>query len=173
MNQVHCSSQTCEWETPRDLYLELHREFGFGTDVCANRFNAKCARYFSLEQDGLQQEWTGVIWCNPPYGRQIGQWVRKAYESAMRGAKCVLLVPARTDTRWWHLYVTRASEVRFLRGRIRFGGGEHPAPFPSAVVVFDPCTVELGSEVSHWACYGPAIVPARVAVPTLPGERAE
>ena len=85
---------------------------------------------------------------NPPYGRKIGAWVQKAYESAHSGALVVCLLPARSDTEWFHRYVTRASEVRFLRGRLRFGGGEHPAPFPSVVVVFRPDDLQL----SRWAC---------------------
>jgi phage N-6-adenine-methyltransferase len=116
---VHFSSKTCLWETPQDFFDELDREFGFTLDVCALPENAKCQRYFTPDMDGLKQEWRGVCWMNPPYGREIGEWVRKAFESARRGATVVCLLPARTDTAWWHTYVMEATEVRFVRGRLR------------------------------------------------------
>jgi phage N-6-adenine-methyltransferase len=131
------SSATDVWETPLRTYQELDAEFGFQTDVCALPENAKCSRYFTPEQDGLAQEWGGVCWMNPPYGRSIGHWVRKAYDSAKAGATVVCLLPARTDTAWWHEYVMY-GEVRFIRGRLKFNGHRWNAPFPSAVVVFRP-----------------------------------
>lgn len=133
---VHYSSATDEWETPQDFFDALDGEFGFGLDVCATPENAKCPRYYTREDDGLAREWRGVCWMNPPYGRAIGRWVRKAYESARDGATVVCLVPARTDTAWWHDYATRADEIRFVRGRLKFGGAKHNAPFPNAVLVF-------------------------------------
>lgn len=135
---VHFQSQTVEWATPQDLYDSLHQEFSFETDVCATPENAKCARFFTKFDDGLSQEWTGHCFCNPPYGSQIGHWVRKAFLSSQRGATVVLLIPARTDTHYWHDYVLKASEIRFLKGRLRFGCSTNSAPFPSAVVVFRP-----------------------------------
>lgn len=129
------SSATDEWETPQEFFDLLDAEFGFMTDVCATASNAKCAHYFSPEVDGLAQPWTGVCWMNPPYGREIGRWVRKAYESALEGATVVCLVPARTDTPWWHDYCMK-GEIRFIRGRLRFSGKNVNAPFPSAVVIF-------------------------------------
>lgn len=99
--------------------------------------NAKCPRFFTPEQDGLKQVWTGVCWMNPPYGRTIGLWMKKAWESACAGATVVCLVPARTDTAWWHDYAAR-GRVTFLRARLKFGGHENSAPFPSAVVTFMP-----------------------------------
>lgn len=135
---VHFSSKTCLWETPQNFFDELDREFGFTLDVCALPENAKCLRYFTPEEDGLKQVWRGVCWCNPPYGREIGEWVAKAREASRAGATVVCLLPARTDTAWWHSHVMEATEVRFVRGRLRFGGGENSAPFPSAVVVFRP-----------------------------------
>lgn len=131
------SSKTDDWATPMQTFRELDHEFGFGLDVCASADNAKCARYFTKEQDGLAQSWEGVCWMNPPYGEVIGQWMEKAYLSAEAGATVVCLVPARTDTAWWHDYAMR-GEVRFLRGRLKFGAAENSAPFPSAVVVFRP-----------------------------------
>lgn len=132
------SSAKCEWETPQDLFDELNKEHGFTLDVCALPENAKCSMFYTPEDDGLSQEWGGVCWMNPPYGRGIGSWVEKAHKevSAGRAEKVVCLVPARTDTAWWHDWVTR-GEVTFIRGRLKFGGHKHNAPFPSAVVVFD------------------------------------
>lgn len=131
------SSRSCEWATPPDLFADLHREFGFTLHACATADNAKCSRYFTPETDGLAQRWEGVVWCNPPYGRALGRWIAKAWEAAQAGDAevVVCLVPARVDTAWWHDYCARA-EVRFLRGRLRFGGAESGAPFPSAIVVF-------------------------------------
>jgi phage N-6-adenine-methyltransferase len=134
---VHFSSATDMWETPQALFDKLNVKHGFETDVCAVAENAKCANYFTPEMDGLKQEWLGVCWMNPPYGRGIGAWVRKAYESALRGATVVCLLPARTDTAWWHDYIIpHASKIEFLRGRLKFSGHKNSAPFPSAIIVF-------------------------------------
>ena len=135
---VFFSSKTDLWSTPPDLFARLDAEFGFTLDVCAVPENAKCLRYFTPEIDGLRQTWEGIVWMNPPYGRTIGKWVRKAYLSAREGAVVVCLLPARTDTRWWHDYVTHAHEHWFIKGRLKFGGARSGAPFPSAVVVFRP-----------------------------------
>lgn len=135
---VHFSSATHLWETPWGLFRELDREFRFTRDVCAIRENAKCTRYFAPEDDGLAQPWTGVCWMNPPYGRTIGLWVGKAHAESRRGATVVCLLPARTDTAWFQDIVMRASEIRLVRGRLKFGTAENSAPFPSAVVVFRP-----------------------------------
>jgi site-specific DNA-methyltransferase (adenine-specific) len=120
------------------LFAELDGAFRFTLDVCATAENAKCVRYFTRQEDGLRQPWTGRVWCNPPYGRVIGDWVRKAWESVQSGEAeiVVCLVPARTDTAWWHDYCERGEPPRFLRGRLRFGGADSGAPFPSCVVVF-------------------------------------
>lgn len=131
------TSKTCEWATPQDFFDALDREFSFDLDVCATSENNKCAEYFSPHDDGLKQEWTGTCYMNPPYGRQIGKWIQKAYESSLNGATVVCLIPARTDTAYWHDYVMR-GEIRFIRGRLYFGSGTGAAPFPSAVVVFRP-----------------------------------
>ena len=135
---VHFSSKRDDWETPLSLFEGLRAEFGIELDVCALPGNAKCPAYFGPEEDGLAQRWQGVCWMNPPYGRAIGEWVRKAWASAEQGATVVCLLPARTDTAWWHEYVQKAAEIRFLRGRVRFVGAERSAPFPSAVVIFRP-----------------------------------
>ena len=84
---------------------------------------------------GYRTEWRGVCWMNPPYGRTIGNWMKKAYESSLEGATVVCLVPARTDTGWWHNYAMK-GDIEFIKGRLKFGGSKNSAPFPSAVVVF-------------------------------------
>lgn len=132
---VHFSSATPMWSTPQDLFDRLHARYAFTLDVCATAENAKCARFYTEADDGLAQPWRGQCWMNPPYGRTIGKWMRKAYESAMAGATVVCLVPARTDTAWWHDYAVR-GQIEFLRGRLKFGGYKNSAPFPSAIVVF-------------------------------------
>lgn len=133
---VHFSSETDLWATPQDLFDKLNAKYGFTLDVCAVAENAKCARFFSPEDDGLQQPWQGVCWMNPPYGRTIGHWMAKAYASSKAGATVVCLVPARTDTAWWHDYAVH-GDIEFLRGRLKFGGHKNNAPFPSAIVVFN------------------------------------
>lgn len=130
------SSKTDMWATPQDFWDALDREFHFSCDVCATDENAKCATFYPPEQDGLKQEWRGVCWCNPPYGRTIGSWVRKAYESSLHGATVVMLLPARTDTKWFHDFIYGKAEIRFIRGRLKFGGSKNSAPFPSMVVIF-------------------------------------
>ena len=127
------SSKTDLWSTPQDLFDKYNETYHFGTDVCALPENAKCKKFFTPEMDGLKQEWTGVCWCNPPYGRQIGKWVEKACKSF---ATVVMLLPARTDTKWFHDYCLPYGKIEFLRGRLKFGGCENPAPFPSMIVVF-------------------------------------
>ena len=138
LNAGLMSSTTDEWATPQDFFDKLNKEFCFELDVCATPENAKCPAFYTKEQDGLVQAWhraAAVCWMNPPYGRQIGAWMKKAYEESQKGATVVCLVPARTDTAWWHDYAMRGS-VRFVRGRLKFGGGQNSAPFPSAVVIF-------------------------------------
>ena len=138
------SSKSSEWGTPPDFFDMLHREFAFSLDACALPQNAKCRYYFTPQQDGLKQRWRGACWCNPPYGREVGKWIEKAIQSAREGATVVCLLPARTDTRWWHqLVLSHANEIRFVRGRLRFQNSRgrsspHPAPFPSVVAVFRP-----------------------------------
>jgi phage N-6-adenine-methyltransferase len=127
---------TVEWETPWDFFAKYDAEFGFTIDVCATPDKAKCPRFYTPEQDGLSQDWSGeVCWMNPPYGPAIPAWMKKAYESSLNGATVVCLVPSRTDTRWWHDYAEK-GERRFVKGRLKFGGSKNSAPFPSAVVIF-------------------------------------
>lgn len=131
------SSATCEWATPRALFDELNEEFGFDLDVCSTHENAKCKRHYTKEEDGLAQEWEGTVWCNPPYGRGIGAWMQKCATANSKGVT-VALVPARTDTRWFQDWVfPYATELRFLRGRLKFNDGKNGAPFPSVIVIYD------------------------------------
>ena len=132
------SSKTDLWETPQDLFDKLNNEFHFTLDVCATPENAKCDSFYTKEQDGLSQPWKGVVWCNPPYGKQIGSWVRRGFFASISGNTVVMLLPARTDTRWFHEYIYGKAEIRFIRGRLKFGGSKNSAPFPSMVVVFMP-----------------------------------
>lgn len=136
---VHFSSATPEWYTPQDFFERLNAEFNFTLDPCSTHENAKCEKHYTEADDGLKQSWHGeTVFMNPPYGRPIKDWMRKAYESSNRnGATVVCLVPARTDTAWWHDYAMH-GEIRFLRGRLKFGGAMDNAPFPSAVVIFRP-----------------------------------
>lgn len=134
---VHFSSATDLWATPQAFFDELDAEFNFTLDPCATDENAKCERYFTKEDDGLTQSWAGeTVFMNPPYGREISHWMRKAYEESRKGATVVCLVPARTDTRWFHDFVYGKAEIRFVRGRLKFGDAKHNAPFPSMVVVY-------------------------------------
>jgi len=134
---VHFSSQTDMWATPQEFFDKYNKQYGFQADVCAIEENAKCNVWYSPEVDGLSQDWHGVCWMNPPYGRGIIKWVRKAYESSLQGATVVCLLPARTDTAWWHDYCMK-GQIEFIRGRLKFGGSKNSAPFPSAIVIFKP-----------------------------------
>jgi phage N-6-adenine-methyltransferase len=133
---VHFSSATDLWATPQDFFDKQDAIYSFTLDVCATASNAKCARYFTEADNGLEQVWSGVCWMNPPYGRTIGQWMKKAYESSLTGATVVCLVPSRTDTKWWHDYAMK-GQIEFIRGRLKFGSAKNSAPFPSALVVFN------------------------------------
>lgn len=133
------SSNTPEWATPQAFFDELDAEFHFDLDIAASDENHKCDRYYTKETDGLahQDEWSGTIWCNPPYGREIGKWVEAC--SRYRGGQCVMLLPARTDTRWFHDYIYNDPkvEIRFIKGRLHFNESKDAAPFPSMVAVFN------------------------------------
>ena len=135
------SSKTDQWETPQAFFDELNAEFCFTLDPCADETNHKCDMYFTKEQDGLKQDWGGhTVFCNPPYGnKETGEWTKKCYEESKKpGTVVVLLIPARTDRKSFHDYIygNPNVEIRFLKGRLKFGNGNNPAPFPSMVVVF-------------------------------------
>lgn len=149
-------AQSVVWATPRDLWVKLNEEFGFSLDVCALQENTTVPNSWygpdhksTTRRDGLAQDWaadagSGIVWMNPPYGRELGPWMAKAHAESVKGATVVCLIPSRTDVRWWHEYVVGA-EVRFIKGRLKFGGSKTPAPFPSAVVVLRPESVALES----------------------------
>ena len=128
------TSNTDLWATPQDFYDKLNSEFHFTLDPCALPTNAKCSKYYTPDQDGLTQDWNGeIVFCNPPYGKVIGDWVKKCHDST--GVR-VALLPARTDTRWFHDYIYGKAEIRFIKGRLKFGDSKNSAPFPSMVVVW-------------------------------------
>lgn len=131
------TSNTAEWSTPQDLFDRLNDEFHFTLDPCSTDENAKCEKHYTKDQDGLKQSWAGeTVYCNPPYGREIGAWCRKCYEHFMGGGTAVMLIPARTDTSWFHDWIYGKAEIRFIRGRLRFGNSKSYAPFPSMVVIY-------------------------------------
>lgn len=143
MNRALLSSKKMDWCTPQDFFDRLDAEFGFELDAAATEKSAKCARYFTPETDALAQSWQvgGPVFCNPPYGRALGKWVKKAHQEAAKGQTIVLLIPARTDTSYFHDYIYGQAEIRFIRGRLRFtdedGNAADPAPFPSMVVIYN------------------------------------
>jgi phage N-6-adenine-methyltransferase len=155
---VHFSSATSEWATPQWLFDALNREFGFTLDPCSTDANAKCKRHYTRQHDGLQQSWKAeIVFMNPPYGQEISSWMAKAQDAATRElATVVCLVPARTDTAWWHSYAMK-HEIRLLKGRLRFGDGHNSAPFPSAVIVMRPVGFFLESMTltRSGPCVGP------------------
>lgn len=131
------SQKTDIWATPQHVFDALHEEFGFTLDPCANVLNAKCEKFYTESEDGLSKNWDDdVVFMNPPYS-DCKRWMKKALESAKKGATVVCLVPARTDTKWWHDYAMH-GEIRLIKGRLKFGGGKNSAPFPSAIIVFRP-----------------------------------
>ncbi len=141
-SQIFFSSATDDWATPQSFFDQLDAEFHFTLDPCASAANAKCRKFYTAQDNGLMQDWGGeVVFCNPPYGRKIFDWVKKCYEESCKpNTTVVMLIPARTDTRYFHEFIYhRATEIRFIRGRLKFGDGKAPAPFPSMVVVYQSC----------------------------------
>ena len=131
------TSNSDEWETPQDFFDRLNDEFHFTLDPCSTDENAKCAKHYTKEQDGLSQDWTGeTVFCNPPYGREQVKWVRNCYEHFIGGGTAVLLIPARTDTKVFHEYIYGKAEIRFVKGRLHFNGSKWNAPFPSMIVIY-------------------------------------
>lgn len=131
------SSKSNEWETPQAFFDELDKEFHFTLDPCSTHENAKCKKHFTIAEDGLKQSWEGeTVFCNPPYGKELPKWIEKASKSGGGGTTVVLLIPARTDTRAFHEYIYGKAEIRFIRGRLKFGNSKCCAPFPSMVVIF-------------------------------------
>jgi len=149
-SSVHFSSVSNEWETPENLYRSLNERFKFTLDPCCTHESAKCEKHYTMIENGLAQDWSqDVVFMNPPYGREISQWIQKAYLESRKGATVVCLIPARTDTSYWHNYIFGKAKIEFLKGRIRFqnrllpswkADGSHKvsgAPFPSAVVIYE------------------------------------
>lgn len=137
MNPALLSSKNMCWCTPQDFFDKLNEEFRFVLDPAATEKTAKCPLYYTPETDGLSQSWNrgGAVFCNPPYGSEIGKWVKKAYDEAKKGQTIVLLLPARTDTKYFHDYIYGKAEIRFLRGRIRFTDEDGRASDPGSVPV--------------------------------------
>lgn len=145
---VHYSSKTNEWATPQDFFDKLDEEYRFTLDPCATNENHKCELYFTIEDDGLKQDWSGHnVFVNPPYGREIKHWVEKSYKESLKpNTTVVMLIPSRTDTQYWHEWVfPYANKILFVKGRLKFGDGKGSAPFPSAVVVFGDKTKQFGT----------------------------
>lgn len=138
INKALFSSNTNEWATPKAFYEDLNKEFHFTLDPCATELNHKCDKYFTKEIDGLAQSWAGeVVFCNPPYGRSIGEWVKKCYEEHIKNnITIVMLIPARTDTTYFHKYIYNYAEIRFIKGRLKFNDCKQSAPFPSMLVIY-------------------------------------
>jgi phage N-6-adenine-methyltransferase len=133
MNNGLFTSSTDEWATPQEVFDALNAEFNFTLDPCATPENAKCKKFYTREEDGLSKSWKGeTVFMNPPYGREIGKWVAKISQEGG-----VALLPARTDTRWFHDHIYNKAEIRFIKGRLKFGGSKNSAPFPSMICVFE------------------------------------
>ena len=126
VSKVHFSSLRLDWQTPKAVYQVLDAEFGFDFDPCPVK----------PKFDGLAIEWGQANFVNPPYGREIGHWLKKGFEEWEKGKTVVFLIPSRTDTKWWHDYCMKATEIRFIKGRLKFGNSKNSAPFPSAIVIF-------------------------------------
>lgn len=135
INKGLFTSKTDNWATPQNLFDQLNSKFNFTLDPCASKENAKCEKFYTKEDDGLSKNWDNErVFMNPPYGREIGKWVKKASEQ--QGGVVVCLLPARTDTKYFHEYIYGKAEIRFIKGRLKFGGSKNSAPFPSMIVIF-------------------------------------
>lgn len=155
--RLHFSSKSAEWETPRYLFNQLNKVYHFTLDPAATHENHLCEKYFTQDDDGLTQDWSqDIVFLNPPYGRVIKHWMKKAYEESLKGAIIICLIPSRTDTAWWHDYVMK-GDITFLRGRLKFQNRQLPnyqedgnfkitsAPFPTAIVKFAPKLIAFSS----------------------------
>ena len=132
--KAQLTSDTCEWETPRWLFKELNDEFRFTLDPCSSDENCVCEKHYTIRDDGLKQDWTGeVVFCNPPYGKEMPKWIEKC---ATEKATCVMLIPSRTDTKAFHEWIYGKAELRFVKGRLKFGRAKYNAPFASMIVIF-------------------------------------
>jgi phage N-6-adenine-methyltransferase len=165
-NKQLFTSNKNDWETPQWLFDELDKEFHFNLDVCANIDNTKCFNFFGEGNqfddefkylDCFNVNWNELklwsIWMNPPYGRKIGKFIQKAYEESLKGCNVVCLLPARTDTRWWWDWCLKAIEIRFLKGRLKFGNSDNSAPFPSAIIIFNSGLKYPRPPIIKWVDY--------------------
>ncbi len=145
------SSNSDEYSTPMWIYEKLDSEFRFTLDPCATEENHKCEKYFTKTQDGLAQPWKQErVFCNPPYS-EIGEWVKKAYkETRHKNTLVCMLIPSRTDTKWFHDYILHRAEIRFVKGRLKFGDGGGSAPFPSMVVIFRGAEMRENYQMEMW-----------------------
>lgn len=142
------SSETNEWSTPQGFYNVLNYYFNFTLDPCSDGINNKCSKYYTIETNGLTQDWSNeIVFCNPPYGRELSIWVEKCYNEAQKRVKIALLIPARTDTKYQHNYCFNADYIWFIKGRLKFGDAKNAAPFPSQLVLFN---FELTNESINW-----------------------
>lgn len=132
------SSEKMDWTTPIELFKELDKEFCFTLDPCSTHKNALCEKHYTIAEDGLKQDWEGeIVYCNPPYGREVKYWVKKCYEESLKpNTTVVLLIFARTDTKYFHDYIKDKAELRFIKGRLKFGNCKNSAPFPSILAIF-------------------------------------
>ncbi len=155
MNKILLSSNNMDYETPQWLFDELDKEFSFDVDICADKNNHKCDKYATKEMNCLRHSWGHVVcFMNPPYGRKISLFIKKAYEESLKGSTVVCLIPSRTDTKWWWDYCLKAIEIRFLKGRLKFGVETNSAPFPSAIVIFKGYQEMDNNPFIRWVNYG-------------------
>lgn len=152
LNNALFSSRKTDWETPQDFFEKLNKKFKFDLDAAANDENHKTEKYFTEKNSALDNEWQGNVFVNPPYGRKIGEFVKKAYEEYVRDNDrfIVMLIPARTDTRYWHSYIQGKATVKFIKGRLKFENNGVPkdaAPFPSALVIYGIEEIEATHEI--------------------------
>lgn len=145
VSKILFSSNSDEWATPQKFFDEINAEFNFNLDACATKENHKCDKYFTVHENGLLEDWGGYrVFCNPPYSN-ISEWVEKAYrETCKDNTLVVLLIPCRTDTKYFHNYIYQRSEIRFVKGRLKFGDGKNSAPFPSMLVIFRGANLKGG-----------------------------
>lgn len=140
-NFIKCgfTSNSDDWATPQNLFNYLNDKFHFTLDPCADKYNHKCEKYYTEMDSGLSHSWKDeTVFMNPPYGKNIKYWVAKAYTESKNNAITVIgLLPARTDTKWFHDYCIKSSEIIFIKGRLKFGDGLNSAPFPSIIIIWD------------------------------------
>ena len=154
VKQSWFKSKSHEYETPDSIFEPLNYEFQFTLDVAANSLNTKCVRFFSVDCDGLSQGWgNNICWMNPPFGRQMKKWVEKAYKSYLNGATVVCLLPVRSNTVWWHQYCMRSTEIRLIKGEVKFKGNENGLWLPLCIIVFNPHNKRIEPTIKSMAAH--------------------